>query len=88
MSTLCFTNFYKNEYVLILILMEYALWDLYGRVWPKEPRVLILILMEYALWVVVASQKNHEEFVLILILMEYALWDMLKQNIDKVDNLS
>ena len=60
--------------VLILILMEYALWHLPSLDWTWT-RVLILILMEYALWqdgakIVTATIKN----VLILILMEYALW--------------
>ena len=43
---------FEKRTVLILVLMEYALW---GFSWVSERRllqVLILVLMEYALWVV------------------------------------
>ena len=36
--------------VLILILMEYALWVINGKELGEFEAVLILILMEYALW--------------------------------------
>ena len=73
--------------VLILILMEYALWALtalskYG----TSGQVLILILMEYALWVWLWCWDYAWCYVvLILILMEYALWDYTEwTQIDKV----
>ena len=36
--------------VLILVLMEYALWDLIWEEFVERAQVLILVLMEYALW--------------------------------------
>ena len=36
--------------VLILVLMEYALWGQSIKVYRDEDAVLILVLMEYALW--------------------------------------
>ena len=36
--------------VLILVLMEYALWEVAGELYTKYGVVLILVLMEYALW--------------------------------------
>ena len=45
--------------VLILILMEYALWDVHDWRNSQIPVVLILILMEYALW---AYKKMLEEY--------------------------
>ena len=44
-------EYLKHEDVLILVLMEYALWE---SIWDTKRRtilkVLILVLMEYALW--------------------------------------
>ena len=36
--------------VLILVLMEYALWGGHSFMYRIEFKVLILVLMEYALW--------------------------------------
>ena len=62
--------------VLILVLMEYALWvvfPFYDNV--DVTIVLILVLMEYALWVLPRTLKPMGNLtVLILVLMEYALW--------------
>ena len=72
------TNFWRTKYegVLILILMEYALWvDMHSKDCYKNMIVLILILMEYALWVTPSNLLAVTVRVLILILMEYALWD-------------
>ena len=44
--------------VLILILMEYALWDTNLFVVAAPSVVLILILMEYALWAVANQFQN------------------------------
>ena len=41
----------REAFVLILILMEYALWAETSSGIREWERVLILILMEYALWV-------------------------------------
>ena len=61
--------------VLILVLMEYALWQFKNTICNKVERVLILVLMEYALW---PDDPNGATVpflcVLILVLMEYALW--------------
>ena len=64
--------------VLILVLMEYALWRIVANNYINTLTiVLILVLMEYALW-----RLNHLVYfgwlkVLILVLMEYALWLLL-----------
>ena len=61
-------------FVLILILLEYALWDFSYPHSLKLEEVLILILLEYALWVLKSGAKAVKGLVLILILLEYALW--------------
>ena len=70
---------YTQGCVLILVLMEYALWR-----WSQcnqgqqGSSVLILVLMEYALWLAKAVfQAFNSMWVLILVLMEYALWLMV-----------
>ena len=68
-------RFLAHTTVLILVLMEYALW-LLGKV-DKDGSclVLILVLMEYALWhLQLLKERNKAIYVLILVLMEYALW--------------
>ena len=61
--------------VLILVLMEYALWPDNGATDVTVKPVLILVLMEYALWRLKGLMaKNIRLIVLILVLMEYALW--------------
>ena len=62
-------------WVLILVLMEYALWLFLNTINHAWNKVLILVLMEYALWLknVYEGLRNSIE-VLILVLMEYALW--------------
>ena len=61
--------------VLILVLMEYALWRIAFGFEPEPKEVLILVLMEYALWQSINSNgQRGREGVLILVLMEYALW--------------
>ncbi len=68
----------KSYVVLILILMEYALWDDVSSQMLSFELVLILILMEYALWGWSIGTDAFFRTVLILILMEYALWDDMK----------
>ena len=72
----------KSTNVLILILMEYALWDKTNAHYAKDNiNVLILILMEYALWDHHECPKSRRGVrVLILILMEYALWGNIINN--------
>ena len=41
--------------VLILVLLEYALWVLLAQLCQQDSRVLILVLLEYALWGVETS---------------------------------
>ena len=61
--------------VLILVLMEYALWLLTkGVLLSLSHTVLILVLMEYALWRESKVSSQWWTGVLILVLMEYALW--------------
>ena len=65
----------ESSNVLILILMEYALWvHKIMATLLKNCIVLILILMEYALWDGKGYCVGAGHRVLILILMEYALW--------------
>ena len=73
-----------TSYVLILVLMEYALWAA-GPVTNDTPiAVLILVLMEYALWELDNLSGYQEGYmVLILVLMEYALWASLKKDTEK-----
>ena len=62
--------------VLILVLMEYALWGYLGALNSSLCLVLILVLMEYALWDGEELTGKTDKFrVLILVLMEYALWE-------------
>ena len=63
--------------VLILVLMEYGLWQKTCKAYDKVGKVLILVLMEYGLWPfrVVTITTAHSR-VLILVLMEYGLWHM------------
>ena len=62
-------------FVLILVLMEYALWQRATEINDPVLNVLILVLMEYALWqVIVLYLRLMPTAVLILVLMEYALW--------------
>ena len=66
----------RKRYVLILVLMEYAHWDLakYSNS-HFNLQVLILVLMEYALWVLKDWRTTVANcLVLILIVAEYALW--------------
>ena len=76
---LCRHNIIHNlNLVLILILMEYALWvPRLAQIQPATYTVLILILMEYALWEIekIGGSGKNKNDVLILILMEYALWE-------------
>ena len=61
--------------VLILVLVEYSLWEDVILVHLRATMVLILVLVEYSLWddgKVIA----HEYDVLILVLVEYSLWDL------------
>ena len=63
--------------VLILILMDIALWaQLIKSALPD--RVLILILMDIALWASTPLEfkDRFEKAVLILILMDIALWEL------------
>ena len=60
--------------VLILVLMEYALWAVNLSLFGGNITVLILVLMEYALWVRWPNGPPRITVVLILVLMEYALW--------------
>ena len=48
-----------RRHVLILVLMEYALWEIDERAYIKVVEVLILVLMEYALW---AFQTKSKQF--------------------------
>ena len=67
-------NTLGRRVVLILVLMEYALWQKqYTSVYCFY-FVLILVLMEYALWQHVQGESGVWRNVLILVLMEYALW--------------
>ena len=70
--------------VLILVLMEYALWpnDDEGEE-DEDDDVLILVLMEYALWHLLKSVKARSRQVLILVLMEYALWHATLKSVKK-----
>jgi hypothetical protein len=66
---------YLKKNVLILVLMEYGLWQ--GKKIKYRTRkiwVLILVLMEYGLWPNTEEVYNNEITVLILVLMEYGLW--------------
>ena len=63
-----------NDVVLILVLMEYALWARNFEWHRSGVTVLILVLMEYALWVGQEEEWEGRRRVLILVLMEYALW--------------
>ena len=60
--------------VLILVLMEYGLWQTEFRRLVSMGKVLILVLMEYGLWQVVECLLDGRHGVLILVLMEYGLW--------------
>ena len=61
--------------VLILVLVEYALWDVsWNSIFPEAGRVLILVLVEYALWANGYDAAIENMRVLILVLVEYALW--------------
>ena len=61
--------------VLILVLMEYGLWQCNRSVGCADSWVLILVLMEYGLWPeVVRANPMGAVKVLILVLMEYGLW--------------
>ena len=63
-----------DDAVLILVLVEYALWAQVTRSWPPErSMVLILVLVEYALWAAESGYTISFQ-VLILVLVEYALW--------------
>ena len=69
--------FYWDIQVLILVLMEYGLWQYRLHVEGQYCRVLILVLMEYGLWPVEGPTASTAAFiVLILVLMEYGLWLM------------
>ncbi len=63
----------RNQRVLILVLMEYALRGIHYESNKGHFSVLILVLMEYALRGVKALIERHAAVVLILVLMEYAL---------------
>ena len=51
MSIFSSLRMYAGKWVLILIIMEYALWAVAGVMKDSPKMVLILIIMEYALWV-------------------------------------
>ena len=52
----------KQHPVLILVLMEYALWQIeYEILTEKDKVVLILVLMEYALWQLVMNRSNQKK---------------------------
>ena len=75
--SLTFTNHASTKWteVLILVLMEYALWPKGSTLCRTKRTVLILVLMEYALWQQgIESSRWWRQIVLILVLMEYALW--------------
>ena len=60
--------------VLILVLMEYGLWQNHEIFEKGFNHVLILVLMEYGLWQDAACINTVLTAVLILVLMEYGLW--------------
>ena len=61
--------------VLILVLMEYGLWqNSHDSLSWERSWVLILVLMEYGLWLPYYYYQSEWELVLILVLMEYGLW--------------
>ena len=78
-----------SNVVLILVLMEYALWAQWMYHALMWSRVLILVLMEYALWDI--RNVNHRHIcsrVLILVLMEYALWALTVEQFKAAMNVS
>ena len=60
--------------VLILVVVEYALWGAESRDSITNMVVLILVVVEYALWVCLCGQWEQCDPVLILVVVEYALW--------------
>ena len=70
--------------VLILVLMEYGLWPVYGSRKGFGWIVLILVLMEYGLWRRVNLIWKEYGKVLILVLMEYGLWPIKRRPIGSV----
>ena len=62
------------EPVLILVLMEYGLWQEVLMFTRFAHWVLILVLMEYGLWQKGVVHLFDKAYVLILVLMEYGLW--------------
>ena len=60
--------------VLILVLMEYGLWQCGQNHNRGSVNVLILVLMEYGLWLPKDMKNIRAARVLILVLMEYGLW--------------
>ena len=65
----------SNYWVLILIVLEDALWA--GNSWSisEYVAVLILIVLEDALWDKLLNELKATESVLILIVLEDALWE-------------
>jgi len=64
-----------NLIVLILIVLEDALWEIHRRPMGEVVMVLILIVLEDALWVQGVYRRNKVvSTVLILIVLEDALW--------------
>ena len=64
-----------GDAVLILVIVEYALWERPQLVKVKHLRVLILVIVEYALWEDgTGVTKEDQPSVLILVIVEYALW--------------
>ena len=70
------TTLQRNEsnLVLILVLVDYALWLHRERVCRLTTQVLILVLVDYALWQQDANPPKGKARVLILVLVDYALW--------------
>ena len=65
----------KNKEVLILVIVEYALWEICAKTGISDfELVLILVIVEYALWDSCFHCSAEDSYVLILVIVEYALW--------------
>ena len=78
-----------REIVLILVVMEDALWATKGRKAWRVQGVLILVVMEDALWEICLLRLSCRRIVLILVVMEHTLrgkrtlktkWELISLN--------
>ena len=66
----------NGESVLILVVMDVALWLRYDTTLKLRDKVLILVVMDVALWLGRPKYKDSLLKVLILVVMDVALWQV------------